>query len=153
MDMMTTLGSWLLMEVIMLDCGWLIGPGMTWLLKYNLETWVLTTLGKPLGKAMLLLRYFINPRRVCTARVTLLGLCVCVCLSVCHQLFWHYRLQGGPWAIPTASKQREPENKNGVFPEATAFGKHGVKTSEKTNMHNSAGVPWPDPLALCTLEA
>ena len=37
---------------------------------------------------------FINPRRACAARVTVLGLCVClsVCLSVCQQLFWHYRL-------------------------------------------------------------
>ena len=33
--------------------------------------------------------YIINPRRICTARVTVLG------LSVCQRLFWHYRLRGG----------------------------------------------------------
>ena len=52
---------------------------------------------------------FINPRRACAARVTVVGLCVClsfclsVCLSVCRRLFSHYRLRGGLWAIPTAS--------------------------------------------------
>ena len=41
---------------------------------------------------VLLLSVLINPRRACTAGVTLLGLSVC--LSV--QLFSHYRLRGGP---------------------------------------------------------
>ena len=36
---------------------------------------------------------FINPRRACAARVTVVVSCVCVCLSVCmsvcpHKLFW-----------------------------------------------------------------
>ena len=35
----------------------------------------------------------INPRRACAARVTVVGLCVC--LSVCRRLFSHYRLRGG----------------------------------------------------------
>ena len=35
----------------------------------------------------------INPRRACAARVTIVVLRVC--LSVCLQLFSHYRLQGG----------------------------------------------------------
>ena len=43
----------------------------------------------------------------CAARVTVLGLCVCQ--SVCQQLFWHYKLRGGQWAIPTATELREPE--------------------------------------------
>ena len=39
----------------------------------------------------------INPRRACAARVTVVGLWVClsVCLSVCPRLFSHYRLRGG----------------------------------------------------------
>ena len=39
----------------------------------------------------------INPRRACAARVTVVGLCVClsVCLFVCRRLFSHYRLRGG----------------------------------------------------------
>ena len=41
----------------------------------------------------------------CPARVTVLGLCVCVC----QQLFWHYVLRGGLSAIPTAAELREPE--------------------------------------------
>ena len=32
---------------------------------------------------------FINPRRACAARVTV------VCLFVCQRLFSHYRLRGG----------------------------------------------------------
>ena len=38
-------------------------------------------------------RYIINPRRACAARVTVVVLCVC--LSICHPLFSHYRLRGG----------------------------------------------------------
>ena len=30
-----------------------------------------------------ILYHYINPRRACTARATVLGLCVYVCLSVC----------------------------------------------------------------------
>ena len=43
----------------------------------------------------------INPRRACAARVTVVGLCVClsvclfVCLFVCRRLFSHYRVRGG----------------------------------------------------------
>ena len=39
----------------------------------------------------------INPWRTCAARVTVVGLCVClfVCLFVCQRLFSHYRLRGG----------------------------------------------------------
>ena len=36
----------------------------------------------------------VNPRRACAARVTVVVLCVCL-LSVCQQLFSHYRLRGG----------------------------------------------------------
>ena len=47
----------------------------------------------------------INPRRAYAVRVTVVVLCVClfVCLFVCPQLFSHYMLLGGLWAIPTAS--------------------------------------------------
>ena len=42
----------------------------------------------------------INPRRACAARVTVFSVCVvvglCVCLSINQQLFWHYRVRGGP---------------------------------------------------------
>ena len=93
----------------------------------------------------------INPRCACAARVTVVGLSVC--LSVCRRLFWHYRLLGGLLAIPASSELCEPENQKGDFPETTAFERYAVKTSEKANMHNSAGLPPPDPLALCTLEA
>ena len=35
--------------------------------------------------------------------------CLSVCVCVCRRLFWHYRLRGGPLAIPAASELREPE--------------------------------------------
>ena len=93
----------------------------------------------------------INPRRACTARVTVVGLSVCLC--VCRRLFWHYRLRGDLLAIPAASELREPEKENGDFPETVAFERYAVKTSEKANIHNPTGLPRPDPLALCTVEA
>ena len=35
--------------------------------------------------------YLVNPRRTCTARVTVVVSCVCVCMYVCpHTLFWQY---------------------------------------------------------------
>ena len=37
---------------------------------------------------------------------------------------------------------REPENLRGAVPETTAFERYAVKTSQKANTHNSAGVPW-----------
>ena len=42
-------------------------------------------------------RCFINPRRACAARVTVVVLCVCpsVCLFVYPRLFSDYRLRGG----------------------------------------------------------
>ena len=90
----------------------------------------------------------INPRRACAARVTVVGLSVCVC--VCRRLFWHYRLQGGLLAIPTAS---EPENLLGDFPETTTFERYALKTSQKANMHNRAGLPRTDRPTPRTLEA
>ena len=53
----------------------------------------------------------------CPARVTVLGLCVCVC----QQLFWHYVLRGGLSAIPTAAVLREPEKSKSDSAEATTF--------------------------------
>ena len=46
--------------------------------------------------------------------------------------------------IPTASEPREPENQLRDFPETTAFERYAVKTSEKANMHNRAGLPRTD---------
>ena len=63
-----------------------------------------------------------------------------VCMCVCRRLFGHYRLRGGPLAIPTGSELREPENLLGDFPETTVFERYAVKTSEKANMHNRTGL-------------
>ena len=53
--------------------------------------------------------------------------------SVCR-LFWNYTL---------LLLLRQPENKNGDFPETTAFERYVVRTSEKANMLNRAGLPRP----------
>jgi len=53
-----------------------------------------------------------NPRRACAARVTVLGLCVCVsvcvsvCVCVCLHLFSSYRDQAGSSARPMALVQQ-----------------------------------------------
>ena len=56
----------------------------------------------------------INPRRACTARVTVVGLYVCVSTLI-------LAIRGGLLAIPAASELREPEKQKGDFPESTAF--------------------------------
>ena len=48
-------------------------------------------------------RIVINPRRTCAARVTVVGLSVCL-----STLILHYRLRGGLLAIPAPSELREP---------------------------------------------
>ena len=93
--------------------------------------------------------YMINPRCECGVRVTVVGLSVSLC--VCRHLFWHYRLRGGLLAIPPALELHESEKKKRDFPETTALERCAVKTSEKANMQIAQGLPWPDPLPLCTL--
>ena len=56
----------------------------------------------------------INPRRTCAARVTVLGLCVCLCV-VCLHLFSSYKDQAGSSAIPTALAQQGLEKLCGDF--------------------------------------
>ena len=70
-----------------------------------------------------------NLRRACSARVTVLGLGVC--LSVCQQLFSHYR--------DYTSMNKEKSD----FPETTALERYAVKTSEKANMYNCTSLPRP----------
>jgi len=55
----------------------------------------------------------INPQRACAARVTVLGLCVCV--RVCLHLFSPYRDQAGSSVIPTALAQQGLEKLCGDF--------------------------------------
>ena len=55
--------------------------------------------------------------------------------------------------IPTASELREPEKILGDFPERTAFERYAVKTSEKANIHNRAGLSRTDLPTPGTLEA
>ena len=54
----------------------------------------------------------INPRRVCAARVTLLGLCVCVCLSV---PFRPLQVKVSPENNTNASSRQDKDNKTGNF--------------------------------------
>ena len=68
---------------------WLVGcvgdslpewPAGHWLNVYTVLTAMHGTYGSS-GLAIL-----VNPRRACAARITVLGLCVCVCLSVSSNL-------------------------------------------------------------------
>ena len=81
---------------------------------------------------------FINPRRACAARVTVVCFCLSVCLCVCVSTF--NDVVGGLLAIPAASELREPEKQKANFPETTALEGYAVKTSEKGNMHNRTGL-------------
>ena len=76
---------------------------------------------------------------------TVLGLCVClsVCLSVCSYSGYEAANEFPNYAIL---------KKAIIFPEMTVFERYAMK-SEKANKHNCSGLPQPDPLALCTLDA
>ena len=95
------------------------------------------------------LMHIINPRRACAARVTVLGLCVCLsfCLSVCYHVFCRYTQRDGQKPIPTGSVPHWLYFKNGDFDKNAAFESYGVKQSEGANMQISTGLP------LRTLEA
>jgi hypothetical protein len=76
-----------------------------------------------------------------------------VCLCVCWRLFWHHRLRGGPWAIPTASELHVPEKQNGVFLKWLHLWGIPWEQAKKPICKFALGLPQPDPLAPCTLEA
>ena len=76
-----------------------------------------------------------NPRRACAARVTVVILCVC--LFVCQSttilaLQATRRLMSNTKSFSAARATKI----FGDFAETTVFERYGVKTSEKTNMHN-----------------
>ena len=75
-------------------------------------------------------RVIVNPRRAC-ARVTVLGLCVClsVCLCVRHHESCHYaeRSVQPKVHVPTASAQSGKHFKYGVFSINALFKSYGVK--------------------------
>ena len=66
---------------------------------------------------LLLLYCIINPRRACTARVTVvvLSFCLSVCLSVCYHVFCRYAQQDGQYAILMGSVPHWLYFKNSVF--------------------------------------
>ena len=65
----------------------------------------------------------INPRRAC-ARVTVLGLCVC--LSIWHHESSHYAQLSIQLKVPTASAQAGKHFKYGVFSKNASFKSYGV---------------------------
>ena len=65
----------------------------------------------------------INPRRAC-ARVTVLGLCVCVCIR--HHEFCHYAQRSVQLKVPTASAQSGKHFKYGVFSKNASFKSYGI---------------------------
>ena len=70
----------------------------------------------------------INPRRACAARVTVLGLSVCLFTTILG-LQATRRLM----SEPTASVLQGHDKECGDFAETTAFEGYGVKTCEKDN--------------------
>ena len=78
---------------------------------------------------------FINPRRACAARVTVLGhVCVCVCVSVCLSVKSH--LTSGASVRPentvVYSVGNGGQNICGVFFETAPFKSYGVKRKLKS---------------------
>ena len=58
-------------------------------------------------------RYILNPRRACASRVTVLGLCVCVCVSAA--LFSHLAQLRGKQEIRATSASPGQQKQKGVL--------------------------------------
>ena len=87
---------------------------------------------------------FINPRRACAARVTVLGH-PSVRPSVCLlPRFLPLRATRRPKAIPTGSVPHWLDFKNGDFRKSTAFKSYGVKTKRTSQYANKHDLPRPD---------
>ena len=86
--------------------------------------------------------------------VVVLSVSVCVCVCVCVSTLI-LALQGTRWPISDTNGFRTTRTSKllGDFPERTAFERYAVKTSEKANMHNRAGLPRTDLPAPRTLKA
>ena len=83
-----------------------------------------------------------NPRHAWVARVTTIGLCVCL------QQLLDYRLRGGPWAIQTAS---ECTWAGKIFSWNDCVWEIYRENKWKSWLYNC--LPWPVQLAPCTFEA
>ena len=82
----------------------------------------------------------VNPRRACTARVTVVGswVCLCVCPFVCYHAFCDYAQRDNETAIPTGSSLHWLHIHKGDFRITTAFRSYGVKskwTSQYWNLY------------------
>ena len=67
---------------------------------------------------------------------------VSVCLSVCLSVDTYSGTTGYKAAYELGSDLQGPEKLQGDSLETTAFGRYGVKTSEKANMIMSTRLPW-----------
>ena len=96
-------------------------------------------LGRTRSRAIVI-SMFINPRRACAARVTVLGLCLSVCRSVClsdPSFSSTARNKAATFAILTGSGLHWLHLKKGDFRKITAFKSYGV---EQANMQISTGL-------------
>ena len=83
---------------------------------------------------------FINPRRACAARVTVLGsVCVCVCLSVKSHLTYGASVR--PENAVTYSTGNEGQKICGDLPETTAFKSYATKHERKSQYANYFDLP------------
>ena len=72
----------------------------------------------------------INPRRACASRVTVVVLCVSVCLSVKSHLTYGASVR--PENAVTYSAGNEGQKICGDFPETTAFKSYAAKHEQKS---------------------
>ena len=89
----------------------------------------------------LLFHSFINPRRACAARVTVLGLCVC--LSVCVSVKSHLTSRMSNRAINEQAYLVAYERQKicGDFPETSAFKSYAKKHERKSQYANLPAYP------------
>ena len=94
---------------------------------------------------------FINPRRACAARVTVVVLRVCVCLSIKSHLT--YEVYVCPENAVTYSAGNEGQKNCGDLPETTAFKSYAAKHERESQYANYSDLPAVSFLRLTHSEA
>ena len=85
---------------------------------------------------------FINPRRACAARVTVVGfVCVCVCVCVSVKSHLTYGASVRPENAFTYSASNEGQKSCGDLPETTAFKSYAAKHERKSQYANYSDLP------------
>ena len=122
----------------------------TWKLKVNLYSASIADQWHHNYAMVNVYQYHHHPRRACTARVTLLGLSICVCLST---LILALQATRRPISNTSGFRTTQAWKLKRRFSLNDCVQEICPDNKRKSQYANRTGLPQPDPLAVCTLEA